>query len=156
MKIRPAVFFLAFLALTPALFCPPELFAQGRHRWRGGGESGLCLPRGCFSVEDLDLTREQRTSTRQIDRHYREKIAATQKKLMIKRLELQEAFSDPGSDERLIRAKAKEVSDLSDEVRETMLDYQLAVRGQLTPEQLRNWCSAVRSCISGGRGWRNE
>jgi hypothetical protein len=53
-----------------------------------------------------------------------------------------------------IRTRAKEVFELQRECHQTKFDYQMAVRGILTPEQLLAWCSSREGCVA--RGWMRE
>lgn len=143
------------LLLMLLLFAPQAVLAQGGNR---GQECLSRSPRSCLSVTDLGLTAEQRTAVRKIESRYGEQINQLQNKLITKRLEVQQVFRDPQVDEEKIRARAMEVSDLQNQCRQAMLDYQLALRALLSPEQLRTWCASMEPCLMkwGGKPWQAE
>ncbi len=138
MKIT--VFFLCLLLLP---LPPTAVLAQGRQQISKGA------PRfggGCLSTADLELTAEQQTSIQKVENQYRDAISNLQNRIMGKRLEVQQAFKDPHIDETLIREKARDVEALQNQCRQMMLDYQLALRALLSPEQLRLWCAPIEPC----------
>jgi hypothetical protein len=123
---------------------PGVVWGQGRHQW--AGRYSYVLPY-VISVEKLDLSQEQRALVRKIRQDYDDQIKILQGKLMSKRLELQSVFRNPQADERLIRAKAREVFDLQNESQSLTMDFQIQIRGLLSAEQLRNWCTPGDSCF---------
>jgi Spy/CpxP family protein refolding chaperone len=121
---------------------------QGPGHWPGGASSDAdpaVIP---------NVAEEQRVALARIEQVYGSQMNQLQGKLMGKRLELQVLFGDPRSDETTIRAKAGELFELYRECHQTKVNYQLAVRGILTPEQLRAWCSSREGCMT--RGWMRE
>ena len=145
MKNRCIVLCLLILVFVPTIVC-----AQGRRHMSRGFHGSQ---RDCLSTADLELTNEQRGAIKIIEGRYGDQINQLQNRLMGKRLEIQQAFRDPRADEGTIRAKAVEISDLQNQCRQMMLDYQLAVRALLSPVQLRSWCGAsMEPCFMRGRG----
>jgi Spy/CpxP family protein refolding chaperone len=140
MKSRCILLCLLLLVLVPTV-----ISAQGRHQMSKGVSR---FPGDCLSIAGLELTKEQRTAIQRIENQYGHQINHLQNKLMRKRLETQQVFRDPQADEGMIRAKAAEVSDLQSQCRQMMLDYQLAVRALLSPEQLRLWCASMEPCFT--------
>lgn len=135
----------SLLCLLLLVLAPITVAAQGRHQVSEGVSRS---PLGCPSMTDLKLTAEQRTTMQEIEGQYGDRINYLQNRLMVKRLEIQQVLRDPQADEGMIRAKAMEVSDLQNQCRQVMLDYQLAVRALLFPEQLRIWCASMEPCFS--------
>ena len=135
--MKHAGFFLCLLLLVLA---PTAVSAQGRH------QMSKSTPRffsGCLSTADLELTAEQRTAIQKIENQYGDEINNLQNRIMGKRLEVQQVFKEPQADESMIREKAKEVEVLQNQCRQIMLDYQLALRALLSPEQLLLWCAPM-------------
>jgi Spy/CpxP family protein refolding chaperone len=117
--------------------------------YQTGGAPSDSIPPGM-----PELTEEQRAALAGIERAYGDRIHELRGKLMGKRLELQALFTNPKADESAIRARAREVFELQRECHQTKFDYQMAVRGILSPEQLRAWCSSGKGCMA--RGWMRE
>ncbi|MFZ2445044.1 MAG: periplasmic heavy metal sensor [Syntrophobacteraceae bacterium] len=135
----------SFLCLLFLVLAHTAVSAQGRHQMREGVSNS---PRGCLSMPDLELTIEQRAAVQRIEGRYGDQINHLQSRLLAKRLEVQQVFRDPKADEEVIRAKAMEISDLQNQCRQVMLDYQLEVRVLLSPEQLRTWCASMGPCFT--------
>lgn len=144
--MKNAFFFLCLFFLLPA---PAAVSAQGRCQVEDGVPGA---PKGCLSVAGLELTAEQRAAVRKIESEYGERNSELQSRMMAKRLELEHAFRDPGSDEKMIRAKAAELADIQNQCRQATLDHRLAVRALLSPEQLRVWCASTEPCRMRRRG----
>lgn len=139
-----------FLLATLLLFAATEAYGQAPRRMLQGG---ACLHRDCLPIQGLRLSDEQRQAIQDIELAYSDRMNGIQNRLLGKRLELQTVFADPGADEESIRSKALEVSQLDAQYWEIMLEYQLAIRARLTPEQLRAWCASAESCLTkGGTG----
>lgn len=117
--------------------------------YQAGGAPSDSVPTGM-----PDLTEEQRAALAGIELAYGDRIHELRGKLMGKRLELQALFNNPQADESTIRARARELFELYRECQQAKLDYQIAVRGILTPQQLRAWCSSKEGCLA--RGWMRE
>ncbi len=137
--------FYPLLCLLLLVLAPSAVSAQGQHQMPEGVARS---PRGCSTMRGLELTTEQRTTVQRIESKYGDRIDHLQNRLMAKRLEIQQAFRDPQADEEMIRAKAMEVADLQNQCRQVMLDYQLAVRALLSPEQLQTWCASMEPCLT--------
>ncbi|MCK8603674.1 Spy/CpxP family protein refolding chaperone [Desulfoferrobacter suflitae] len=133
------------------LFLPWAAGAQPRHQWLGMSSYMLS---GGVSLERLDLSSEQLALAHKFGQAYDEQIAILQGKLMSKRLELQSVFRNPQADAGVIRAKAREVFDLEKQCLNLAIDYQIQIRGILTAEQLRNWCTPNEWCLP--HKWRKQ
>lgn len=127
------------LLLFPWVIC-----AQPKHQWLGMSSYMLS---GGVSLERLDLSSEQLALAGKLGQAYDEQIVVLQGKLMSKRIELQSVFRNPQADEGVIRAKAREVFDLEKQCLNLTIDYQIQIRGILTAEQLRNWCTPSDWCL---------
>jgi Spy/CpxP family protein refolding chaperone len=132
-------------------FCPPAIFGQGPGKGHGRGQA--LERRGCTPLETLDLSEAQRTSILEIEGRYWNEIANSREKMMIRHIELQSLLRDPNVSDQAIRQKSQELGDLQREIREKMIDYQIAIRGILTPDQMRRWCTLVGE-PSLKKGWR--
>jgi Spy/CpxP family protein refolding chaperone len=132
-----------FLCLLLLVLAPTALWAQDRHQMSKKSPHFIGT---CLSTADLELTAEQRTAIQKNESQYGDKINHLQNRIMGKRLEVQQVFKDPHADESMIREKAREVEDLQNQCRQMMLDYQLALRAVLSPEQLRLWCAPMEPC----------
>lgn len=137
------------LCLLLLLLAPTAVSAQGRHQML---KNSPPFSSGCLSTADLGLTAEQRTAIQKIENQYGDEINLLQNRIMGKRLEVQQVFKDPHADDGMIREKAREVEDLQNQCRKMMLDYQLALRALLSPEQLRLWCAPMEPCSFKGGG----
>jgi Spy/CpxP family protein refolding chaperone len=141
MKIR---FFLAWILL---LVIPSIGFSQGPvrgPRWGAGAEG-----RGCSPIETLDLSEAQRQAIQKVDANYRDRVLRRWEDLTVKRHELQAALRDSEASESAIRAKSVELSELQNDIHQKMLEYQLEIRKILSPDQIRRWCTWVRSPFFG-------
>jgi len=135
----------SFLCLLLLVLAPTVLLAQGRQQMSKGA---LRFAGGCLSTADLELTAEQQTAIQRIENQYRDEVNNLQNRIMGKRLEVQQAFKDPHTEENMIREKAGEIEALQNQCRQTVLNYQLALRALLSPEQLRLWCAPMEPCSS--------
>lgn len=132
-----------FLCLMLLVLVPTALWAQGRHQ---SSKSFSPSFNGCLSAPELGLTAEQRTAIQSIENHYGDEINRLQNRMVGKRLEVQQVFKDPQAGESIIREKAREAEDLQNQCRQIMLDFQLAIRALLSPEQLRRWRAPMEPC----------
>lgn len=115
---------------------------------------GTSIPQ-CSNLERLDLSLNQKEALNRIDESYRELVLKNRNQLMVKRLELQGLLRDPHADKDAIRGKAKEMGALREALQQEMIDYQIQVRGVLTPDQIRRWCTMMGEPQGGwkGDGW---
>lgn len=107
----------------------------GRGPWPSGG--------GCDHLEDLGLSEKQWEAVRKTKAIYSEPIFRLRKEMMFKHIELRNLLQDPESSEETILSKAREIENLQKELRQNMIDYQITLRGILTPDQIRRWCTMV-------------
>lgn len=133
--------------LVPGIVC-----AQPRHRWQERSSSMLA---GGISLEQLDLSDEQQAIAQKFRQAHEDQMLVLRGRLMSKRLELRSLFRNPQMEAGIIRAKAREVLELEHQARELTIDYQLQIRGILTPEQLRNWCTSSEWCLPHKRSKRH-
>jgi len=119
------------------LFLATDLSAQGPGRGHGFGR------RGCIDLEAIGLSEAQKKAFLEIDNRYRDRLVAKRKELMVKRIEIQDLFRNPDAEESAIRQKSFELGTLHDQIRESMIEYQIEIRGILNPDQIRRWCTLV-------------
>ena len=71
---------------------------------------------------------------------------------MVKRIELLGLLRDPDAEKQAIQAKAREMGDVREALQKEMIDYQIQIRGILTPEQIRRWCTMTGEPQGGWKG----
>lgn len=101
-------------------------------------------PPPCWLPEDLHLTPKQINQIESIQQRYVADIGLLRNETRHREYELRILLSDPASDAAEIRLKQREISELENQMQETMLEYQLEMRDVLTPEQFRLWISKQR------------
>lgn len=140
MKKARSIAILIFLSLGfPTLVC-----AQPRYQWRGKSSH---IFSGGVPFEQLNLSDEQKALASKFKQTFEDRLSALQAKLMSKRIELESLFRDPQVAESVVRAKSREVLDLENQFQALAVDYQIQIRGILTPEQLSNWCTSIEWCL---------
>ncbi len=143
-------FLVSGMSILCTLLWAVSLFAQdsgaGRNFWSTGN--------GCERLENLGLSKNQLEAVRKVEAIYREPIFRLRKAMMFKHIELRDILQDPQSSEEAIRSKAREIENLQKKVRQNMIDYQIAVRRILTPDQISRWCTLSRGGSQSGRGNR--
>lgn len=142
--------FVTGISILLALLCAVSIFAQDsvekRDTW--STESG------CDRLEDLGLSKNQLEAVRKVEAIYSEPIFRLRKAMMFKHIELRDLLQDPQSIEKTIRSKAREIENLQKKMRQNMIDYQIALRRILAPDQIRRWCTLSRGGFQSGRGNR--
>ncbi|MDZ7582965.1 MAG: Spy/CpxP family protein refolding chaperone [Deltaproteobacteria bacterium] len=119
---------------------------------RDGTHGRLGRLNACNDLEALPLSDDQRTAVRSIETGHVAGLIALRRDIMLRHIELRQLLRDPLSDEIKVRAKAGEIGELQQRFRDRMIDYQLAIRAMLTPEQLARWCTMVNVGWP-SRGW---
>jgi Spy/CpxP family protein refolding chaperone len=147
-KHFPAIAIFAMIALLCV-----NAFAQGPRKGQGPGRK-TSIPE-CSTLERLDLSTAQREAMKVVDERYNSQILERRNTLMLKRLELQGMLRDPHAKKDAINAKARELGDVREGLQQKMIDYQIEIRGILTPEQIRRWCTMMGEPSSQG-GWKGD
>jgi Spy/CpxP family protein refolding chaperone len=130
-----------FLALTTTVFAygPRGGFGPGgcgsADPSVGGPGGGLGGPMGLAA--NLNLSKEQMDKMWQMREKFRNDTQKLRYELFQKRLEMKTIFSDPKADDATIVAKQKELSALRQNMTDKMVEFRLAQRKILTPEQLK-------------------
>ena len=109
---------------------------------------------GCDRLEDLGLSKNQLEAVRRVEAIYSEPVFRLRKAMMLKHIELRDLLQDPQSSEEAIRSKAREIENLQKKMRQNMIDYQIALRRILTPDQIRRWCTLARGVFQPRKGNR--
>jgi Spy/CpxP family protein refolding chaperone len=145
--------FLVVMTLALLGFCWVNSFAQGVRKGQGM-ESGAWNGE-CYTLEKLDLSATQREALKRIDEHHKGQILQQRNSLMLKRIELRGLLRDPDAGKQAIQAMAGEMGDAREALQKEMIDYQIQIRGILTPEQIRRWCTMMGEPFSQG-GWKGD
>lgn len=114
--------FLGILVTIFSLCATPYAFAK-----RDG--FGPCL---CYT----SLSKEQAEKLRELREKFRADTQPLRKEISEKRAELKRMYADPKVTEDEIRMKYKELSELTEKLREKRMELKLEKRRILTPEQL--------------------
>ena len=143
-------FFVGGMSILLVLLCANGLFARSSDAGRGPGPTGD----GCDRLVDLKLSEKQLEAVRKTETIYREPIFRLRKAMMFKHIDLRNLLQDPESSEETIRSKAREIETLQKELRQNTIDYQIALRAILTPDQIRRWCTMVGGGFQARKGSR--
>jgi Spy/CpxP family protein refolding chaperone len=87
----------------------------------------------------LNLTPEQKTQIEKLRIEMQQKNIPLESKIRLARLEIEQVMLSEKPDKAKIAKQMKEISDLQLQVKLNALDHRFAVRGLLTPEQLKSW-----------------
>ncbi len=109
----------------------------------GSRPGGPPWQKGCASLEELDLSGEQRSAIDRVNAEHSAQVARFRDELLERRLEVEALLKDPNAAEETIRNKAAEMVRAHNRLQEKMMDYQIRLRAILTPEQLRRWCTLM-------------
>lgn len=123
---------LIFLSMKPSF-----LFAQGRDRSPYSGKD--------YMLKELNLSDEQHNAIKRIRASYVKKILQLKSNVMGKQLEFKGLIGDPTTSEEAIRSKGREIETLNGQIMREAIEYELAVRRILTPEQVRMWSAIDNS-----------
>ena len=125
----------------------PSAAAHGQppgHGWKGGPDS-------CLSLDELDLSPEQRSEVMEISGPCRNHLLLLRTELVGKRLELKRMLRDPSISEEEIEEAWKEIEVLNVSMYREVKNYTLSIRRVLTPEQVSDWCALVEVYPRRGR-----
>ncbi len=83
----------------------------------------------------LNLTPEQKTQLQTLRDNFRKDTVFLRNNIKVKRLELKTLWTVPNPEKDKIVAKQKELNDLRTQLQMKVIDFRLAARGYLTPDQ---------------------
>jgi len=95
------------------------------------------------------LTPEQKSQLDETRKKFSDETAALRETMRSGRLELQSLWANPKADPAVIQAKEKELRELSNQMRDKMVQFKLESRNFLTDEQITEF----GSCGGRGRGF---
>ena len=130
------------------------VYAQGPGFGPGFGPRANCGGTGprqdCPGFKgDSTLTPAQKTELQHLRQKFFDETAPLRETIRSKRLELRSLWTDAKADPKLIQEKEKEVRELSNQMKDKMVQLRLDGRSTLTPEQL----SQMGGFRSRGRGF---
>ena len=96
----------------------------------------------------LNLTPEQQSKLQTLRENFQKETVFLRNSLKVKRLELRTLWTVPAPEKDKIIAKQKELNDLRTQLQMKMIDFRLAARSYLTPDQ------AARVGMWGPEMWR--
>jgi len=88
-------------------------------------------------MRELNLSEDQSAAIKKIKAGYVKRSVRLQTDLAAKQHEFKSLIADPAASEETIRARGREIENLSVQITREMLSFELEVRRILTPEQLR-------------------
>jgi Spy/CpxP family protein refolding chaperone len=144
--------------MLPALvlvFVTSSLWAQeGASKAKAEGSGCPCAKGSerCLDTmkKKLDLTEEQHTQMKGIQKESREETAQLKDRIRSKKQAIGDLFRNPDAKDDEIIAAHKEMNLLKAEMKDKALKYGLRARSVLTPEQIRE---LPQGCYLGIRGW---
>jgi Spy/CpxP family protein refolding chaperone len=124
-------------------------YAQGPGFGPGFGRKGDCGGRGdCGGpCGNSTLSAEQKAELQQLRQKFFDETASLREGVRSKRLELRTLWADPKADPAAIQAKEKELRELTNQMRDKMVQFRLEARNHLTDEQLAQF-----GACGGGQG----
>ena len=123
------VLFVAFAA---------TVFAYGpKGAGAGCGGPGMGMGHGEGVYANLNLTQEQQDKMWQAREKFRNDTSAARYEMFKKRAELKNLYADPNTSDAVILAKQKEMNVLKQTMQDKMVQFKLAQRKILTPEQIK-------------------
>ena len=123
------VLFVAFAATVFAYGPRGGGYGPGACGGTGGGFGGMAA--------NLNLTQEQQDKTWQVQEKFRNDTSAVRYEMFKKRAELRNLYADPNTNDAAILAKQKEVNILRQSMQDKAVQFKLAQRKILTPEQIK-------------------
>ncbi|MCX5810235.1 MAG: periplasmic heavy metal sensor [Proteobacteria bacterium] len=115
------------------------VFAFGQKGTGSGpcGGPGMGMGHGAGMYANLNLTQEQQDKMWQAREKVRNDTSAARYEMFKKRAELKNLYADPNANDAAILAKQKEVNVLKQTMQDKMVQFKLAQRKILTPEQIK-------------------
>jgi len=127
--VMMVVIFVAFATTVFAFGPKGSGFGYRGHTMAAGFGPGM--------YANLNLAQEQQDKMWQAKEKFRNETSATRYELFKKRAELRNLIADPNANEATILAKEKELNALRQTLHEKAVQYKLAQRKILTPEQIK-------------------
>lgn len=131
-KLYGVMMVLIFVALATTVFAFGPKGAG-----LGYGGPAIAAGHGAGMYANLNLTQEQQDKMWQAREKFRNDTSATRYEIFKKRAELRNLIADPNANEGAILAKEKELNALNQTLHEKTVQYKLAQRKILTPEQIK-------------------
>lgn len=140
----------ALIAFALGMVVVAEAGGPGEERGMGQGHPHHCAK----MAKALKPTPEQASQWSEMREQFRAEMLPLHNQLFSKRMELVAILANPEADSEAIKEKHKEVIDLQAQIREKVMDHQLAFRQTLNPEQLAAWIAwkTARPCHCRGMG----
>ena len=114
------------------------VFAYGpKGAGSGCGGPGIGMSHGAGMYANLNLTQEQQDKMWQAREKFRNDTSAARYEMFKKRAELKNLYADPNSSDAAILAKQKETNALRQSMQDKAVQFKLAQRKILTPEQIK-------------------
>ena len=113
-------------------------YAQGPGFGSGFGRKGDCAGRGdCAGpCGGSTLSDEQKAEMQQLRQEFFNETAPLRETIRTKRLELRTLWANPKADSAAIQAMEKELRELTNQMKDKMVQFRLEARNHLTDEQL--------------------
>jgi Spy/CpxP family protein refolding chaperone len=141
-KMKKVVIVLALVAV--GIFGVTYVYAVGPGFGPGFGRGDCPGFQGTSS-----LTPEQKSQLDESRKKFFDETVTLRETMRSKRLELRTLWADPKADPAIIQAKERELRELSNQMRDKMVQHRLEARNLLTDEQLAEF----GSCGGRGRGF---
>jgi Spy/CpxP family protein refolding chaperone len=140
--MKKVVIVLALLAV--GIFGVTYVYAVGPGFGPGFGRGDCPGFRG-----ESSLTPEQKSQLDESRKKFFDETATLRDTMRSKRLELRSLWTDPTADPKVIQEKESELRELSNQMRDKMVEFKLESRNFLTDEQIAEF----GSCGGRGRGF---
>lgn len=131
-------FYVVAVVAVFVIFASTMVFAYGP---KAGGfgctKAGFGMGPGAGMYASLNLTQQQQDKMWQAKEKFRNETSATRYEIFKKRAELKNLYADPSANDAAILAKQKELNALQQTLQDKAVQYKLAQRKILTPEQIK-------------------
>ena len=138
-RLYAVIMLVVFVALATTVFAyGPKGAGHGTNAGPcpGYGKSGG-FGHGAGMYAALNLTQEQQDKMWQAKEKFRNDTSATRYQMFKKRAELRNLYADPNANDTAILAKQAELNALRQSIQEKAVQFKLAQRKILTPEQIK-------------------
>ena len=99
--------------------------------------------RQCATLENLDLSKDQLAAVNAVNSRYKDLIMESYHAGMLQKIEIRSLLRNSDVEERIIREKFSTYVKVREQLFDRMMAYQLHIRGILTPDQQRDWCTLM-------------
>lgn len=120
---------LVVLAMVAVMASPVVAFAQGDPGKGGRGPGKMDY------INELNLSKEQLTQVRDLQRESRKKVVEIKSKIQIKKIDFDEEVQKDKPDQKLLEKLVDELTALHAQQYKAMLESRVKVMSLLTPEQ---------------------